>query len=164
MRARESSFGLLALLIGAVAILWLAAACGGEACEKVSSLQERSMISKEFARFLAEIEDKPMSERERNLLWIEASFEKEERLRPERDRIEAIIDRHELLIRRQPNISGYGVQTIVDENGYPTDAMFIHIGVTEKVDQSTLPPEDRIPDCLEGVPVQFVVEGLMYQE
>ena len=24
------------------------------------------------------------------------------------------------------------------------------------VDQSTLPPEDRIPDCLEGIPVQMV--------
>ena len=28
--------------------------------------------------------------------------------------------------------------------------------VTEKVDQNTLPPEDRIPDMLEGVPVYIV--------
>ena len=30
------------------------------------------------------------------------------------------------------------------------------ISVTEKVDQSTLPPKDRIPDCLEGIAVQFL--------
>ena len=30
------------------------------------------------------------------------------------------------------------------------------IRVTEKVDQSALPPEDRIPDTIEGVPVQII--------
>ena len=32
----------------------------------------------------------------------------------------------------------------------------IKVWVTEKVDQSALPPEDRIPDVLEGVPVQIL--------
>ena len=30
------------------------------------------------------------------------------------------------------------------------------IRVTEKVDQSALPPEDRIPETIEGVPVQIL--------
>lgn len=38
------------------------------------------------------------------------------------------------------------------------DTSGISISVTRKVDQSTLPPEDRIPDCLEGIPVQVVKE------
>ena len=31
----------------------------------------------------------------------------------------------------------------------------IIVKVTQKVNQGTLPPEDRIPDCLEGVAVQI---------
>ena len=34
--------------------------------------------------------------------------------------------------------------------------MGIVIRVDTKVDQSTLPAEDRISDCLEGVPVQII--------
>ena len=36
----------------------------------------------------------------------------------------------------------------------------IKVYVTEKTDQSTLPPEDRIPDCLEGIPVQILEESI----
>ena len=61
------------------------------------------------------------------------------------------------LWRRQPNLaSGPGVGTIAD-GGRPGEPLSIEIGilVTEKVDQSTLPREDRIPDCLDGVPVSI---------
>ena len=89
--------------------------------------------------------------RQRNM----AAISRAERLRPERERIEAIVDKYEDLFRRQPGLNGYGVVSVSDENGQPTDKMVIEILVTKKVDQSTLPPEDRIPDCLEGVPVVF---------
>ena len=46
-----------------------------------------------------------------------------------------------------------------DENRDATKTTGIVVGVSEKTDQSTLPAEDRIPDCLEGVPVQIIIEG-----
>ena len=64
------------------------------------------------------------------------------------------------LFKRQPNVHGWGVVSLRDENGNRTETRGIEIRVTEKVGQSTLPPEDRIPDCLEGVPVQFREEPL----
>ena len=40
------------------------------------------------------------------------------------------------------------------------DTWGITVNVLEKTDQSTLPPEDRIPTCLEGIPVQ-IIEGIL---
>ena len=57
---------------------------------------------------------------------------------------------------RRPNVYGVGEAVFLDENGEWTDTVGIEVMVTNKVDQSTLPPEDRIPDCLEGVPVQML--------
>ena len=56
---------------------------------------------------------------------------------------------------RQPNVYGVSEAVFLDENGEWTDTVGIEVMVTNKVDQSTLPPEDWIPDCLEGVPVQI---------
>ena len=61
------------------------------------------------------------------------------------------------LFWRQPNVVGVGEGYFKDENGEWTERSGIRVTVTEKVDQSTLPPEDRIPDCLEGVPVNIEV-------
>ena len=71
------------------------------------------------------------------------------------ERAEAIRHKYEDMFWRQPNVHGTGIGIIEDENGNATDRVGFIITVTEKVDQSTLPPEDRIPDCLEGVPVQI---------
>ena len=74
------------------------------------------------------------------------------------ERILEVIRKHEDLFLRQPNVHGWGPSTLRDENGERTGPEGIVIEVTQKVDQDTLPVEDRIPDCLEGVPVQIVEE------
>ena len=70
-------------------------------------------------------------------------------------RARAILDKYEDLFWRQPNIMGVGIGFLEDEDGEWMDTVGLDVVVTEKVDQSTLPPEDRIPDCLDGVPVQI---------
>ena len=64
-------------------------------------------------------------------------------------------DKYEPLFNRQPNVYSTGVGYFTDENGEFIDTWGIVVSVTKKVDQSMLPPEDRIPDCLEGIPVQI---------
>ena len=63
--------------------------------------------------------------------------------------------KYEDLFFRQPNITLVPYVSIFDDGGRPGEPLSVQIGiyVTKKVDQSTLPPEDRIPDCLEGIPV-----------
>ncbi len=74
--------------------------------------------------------------------------------------------RHEVRLKydplfwRQPNVHGVGEGAFTDENGERTETHGIIVHVTRKVDQSALPPEDRIPDCLDGIPVQIVEEEL----
>ena len=75
------------------------------------------------------------------------------------ERIHEVRLKYDPLFWRQPNVHGVGEGFFRDENGEWTEASGIVISVTEKVDQSTLPAEDRIPDCLEGVPVQIIEEG-----
>ena len=79
-----------------------------------------------------------------------------------------ILPKYEDLFWRQPNVWAvkhrlYSVGENGDiplevpdgEGGCKRIVGFI-IRVTEKVDQSALPPEDRIPDTIEGVPVQII--------
>ena len=74
------------------------------------------------------------------------------------ERIFEVRDKHRDLLRRQPNYLGVGSGNLMDENGEKTEVRGIILAVTKKVDQSTLPVEDRVPSCLEGVPVQIVEE------
>ena len=67
-------------------------------------------------------------------------------------------DKYEPLFWRQPNVYTTGVGNFTDEHGEWTDTWGIIVRVTKKVDQSTLPSKDRIPDCLEGVPVHIEEE------
>ena len=64
-------------------------------------------------------------------------------------------NKYEPLFWRQPNVYATGLGLFTDENDEITGASGIIVMVSKKVDQSTLPPEDRIPDCLEGIPVQI---------
>ena len=64
------------------------------------------------------------------------------------------------LFHRYPSYFGYSryvADTGKDRNNvYALDWIFgIEVLVTEKVEPSTLAPEDRIPDCLEDVPVEI---------
>ncbi len=46
----------------------------------------------------------------------------------------------------------------MNDDGEWTDVNGIRIIVEVIVDPSTIPPKDRLPECLEGVPVQ-ILEG-----
>ena len=77
----------------------------------------------------------------------------------------AIRPKYEDLFWRQPNVYATSIGFHVDESGYDLEipdgeggckrVVGFVIRVTEKVDKSTLPSEDRIPSMLEGVPVQI---------
>ncbi len=67
-------------------------------------------------------------------------------------------NKYKPLFMRQPNVYTTGVGKFTDENDEYTGEWGIVVLVSKKVDQSTLPPEDRVPDCLEGIPVQLKEE------
>ena len=132
----------------------LMAACSQD--EKINQWEEDTLCTPETFEFTVE-----------ELSWPEPSgleFSSEEyrknwrRWRAETERATAIRPKYEDLFWRQPNVHGVGVGVIEDENGEDTGQTGFVISVTEKVDQSTLPPEDRIPDCLEGIPAQIIEE------
>ena len=83
------------------------------------------------------------------------------------ERIHEVRLKYDPLFWRQPNVFSVSEGYFKDENGERTEEVGIVIRVDKKVDQSTLPPEDRIPDCLEGIPVQIreaerqVLRGLL---
>ncbi len=65
--------------------------------------------------------------------------------------------KYEELFMRQPKYRSAEDEFLRDEKtGRRTETWGILVSVDEKVDQDTLPPEDRIPDVLEGVPVQIL--------
>lgn len=98
-----------------------------------------------------------------NALEKETSMTRE-RIDEAVEKARAIRHKYEDLFWRQPNIWGAGIGKLEDENNEWDGRVGFVIHVTQKVDQSTLPPEDRIPDCLEGVPVQIREESEPYLE
>ena len=75
------------------------------------------------------------------------------------ERIHEVRLKYDALFWRQPNVHSVSEGIFYDENGKMMEMGGIVIRVSAKVDQSTLPPEDRIPACLEGVPVQIRVKA-----
>ena len=73
------------------------------------------------------------------------------------ERARSVRHKYEDLFSRQPNVWGVGIGRVKYPDGQVSEEIGFVVSVTEKVDQNTLSPEDRIPDCLEGVPV-FIVE------
>ena len=57
------------------------------------------------------------------------------------------------LLRRQPNVLE------VRESYFPGGNVGIEVSVREFTNQKTLPPEDRLPGCLDGVPVRVIKPG-----
>ncbi len=72
--------------------------------------------------------------------------------------VKSVRNKYAPLFQRQPNYRAHFMKTLYDEKGNSTTVLGIVVHVTEKVDQSTLHPEDRIPECLDGVPVQITEE------
>ena len=67
-----------------------------------------------------------------------------------------VLHKYRSLFSRQPNAVRNDQGLLRHEGVHPAGTMGIVIHVTERVDQKTLSLEDRIPDCLEGVPVQVI--------
>ncbi len=67
---------------------------------------------------------------------------------------------NDALFWRQPNVFGVGEGHFRDENGNWLDTIGIVVSVTKKVDQNTLPTKDRIPECIDGIPVNVQEEEL----
>ena len=136
MDTRKSSFRLLSLLTCAAAILLLAAACEGGGHKENSSEKE------EFHTMM----------RANTYTLPECTSNNT------RERRDEVLSKYLGLIMRQPNWHGHGAGNFKDENGERLDIEGITVIVYPMVDQNTLPPEDRIPDCLEGIPVQIFEE------
>ena len=83
---------------------------------------------------------------------------------PTDERIHEIREKYDPLFWRQPNVHAVGEGFFSDGKEGWSETMGIVLSVTERADQSTLPPEDQIPACLEGVPVQIEVVqmGVVY--
>ena len=70
----------------------------------------------------------------------------------------AVFEKHKSLFNRYPHRISVIPGFLRDEKtGRRTETWGIVIIVDKKVDQDTLLPEDRIPDELEGVPVQIIL-------
>ena len=68
-----------------------------------------------------------------------------------------VFKKYKSLFNRYPSRTSVWRAFLRDEKtGERTKTWGIMLVVSEKVDQDTLPPEDRIPDKIEGVPVQII--------
>ena len=68
-----------------------------------------------------------------------------------------VFEEYKDLFYRYPNRVNVNTEFLRDEDtGVRTETWGIVIIVDEKADEDTLPPERRIPDELEGVPVQII--------
>ncbi len=76
------------------------------------------------------------------------------------EHVDEVARKYRDLLYRQPNVHTVITGIIVDGNKADVRDIEwvegIEVWVYKKVDQSTLPEEDRIPDCLDGVPVRIV--------
>ena len=104
-----------------------------------------------------------MTPEERALEWERQLKAWEECMSEEvtHEKAEAVVKKYKDLIERQPHWYSYGAKFMWDEETERPDydRVAIVISVIKKVDQSTLPEADRLPDCLDGVPVQFRVSS-----
>ena len=66
--------------------------------------------------------------------------------------------KYDALFWRQPNVYAVSEGFLRTGGGGWLETKGINVQVTVKVDQSTLPLADRIPVCLEGIPVKLTEE------
>ena len=71
------------------------------------------------------------------------------------EHVREVLKENRRLFRRQPGFGWAMEHFIRDEQGNWSDEYGIVILVQENVDQDTLPPEDRVPDEIDGVTVYF---------
>ena len=66
-------------------------------------------------------------------------------------RINQIIERNREVFEQHPNYLGVGHRLATVDS----DTVLINVIVSDLVDQERLPEKSRIPECIEGVPVQI---------
>ena len=72
----------------------------------------------------------------------------------------SVMEKHIERIRAFPNYVGAGPGDFIDlATGEPAGGYGITVYLSESVDHSTVPEDKRIPECLDGVPVRFLVHG-----
>ena len=156
MHTGKAPLRLLPALVCFAASLWLPTTCWDDLYEHISS-------EKEVAQTAADQtidEDGTCKTGSSGLVsMINTSEEEFQKHMANTRQAAGVLYRHESLLWRQPNVYDVSTGFLRDGKGGWTDTWGITVWVTEKVDQSTLPVEDRIPDCLEDVPVQIVEEA-----
>ena len=172
----------LTLFIATVA-LWLTAACGNGdlidhpfppnglriVAEDPCEIDVPPVPSQEFVR-LAKRRLQPGEEITFEALrkipeYIHASYARDTRLKPEFNRILDVLEPYRVPGGRfwdYPHYSGAGVEALRTWDGLGTDKIVVVVKLAHLVDPRTVPPEDRIPICLAGVPVHIIVGDIVY--
>ena len=79
------------------------------------------------------------------------------RLEPEFKRIVDVLRTFKDLFMKYPYFEEAIVEGMRTWDGTPTDKLVVVVYITHLVDPRTVPPEDRIPGCIAGVPVHYLV-------
>ena len=79
------------------------------------------------------------------------------RLEPEYKRIVDVLRTFKDLFMKYPYFEEAMVEGMRTWDGTPTDKLVVVVYITHLVDPRTVPPEDRIPGCIAGVPVHYLV-------
>ena len=173
---RSKSISRLALLgLAATALLLAALACGKDAtpsdteCQSSANAQSESREEQVFtSQTDSDYQNNEYSKRKKELMesytpdkglefqpeWYQENWR---RWRAEEELAHEVREKYDDMFWRQPNVYSVGVGVPRGLAGDPTGVVGIVIEVTERVCQEDLPPEDRIPEVLEGVPV-FIEE------
>ena len=132
MTAKEILSRQFLVFLTCAALMLLAAACGADS------------IPKDCPTY----EEKPMT--------VEEQAARKEYVAQMEAKAREIRPKYDDLFWRQPNVIAVSIGLLTclpPIDGRPP--VGFKIRVTKKVDQSTLPAEDRIPEMIEGVPVQL---------
>ena len=154
---RSKSISRLALLgIAATALLLAALACGKSECpEDIPMETARRLDYQGRLEYLGELSPEDW------IQWMTELYEENhERYEAEEERAHAVRGKYDDMFWRQPNVHSVGVGALRTGGGGYIDLIGINIYVTERVCQEDLPPEDRIPEVLEGVPVRIIEEPI----
>ena len=79
------------------------------------------------------------------------------------ERAQAVQAKYSDMLMSKPHVQGVGVG-LATKDGQFTDQIAIVVMVDEKVPADQLAPEDRLPDELEGIPVDVQVMGTFWAQ
>ena len=72
-----------------------------------------------------------------------------------REHVDAVVATHMDFFWDYPGVVGFGGGKLLDEDGNETDRIGIIVMAEERPDESEIPEGERMPDCLDGVPIQW---------